>query len=69
MPGITYDHLYICTKSQSTRGASLRPAFMSSCLTTSRTCLPCLLSGRTLLFWSDLFVVGKGGELRKVEEQ
>ena len=24
----------------------------------SHTCLPCLPSGRTLLFWSGLFVVG-----------
>ena len=66
------DHLwpliYICTKSQSVRGASLQPVFMSSCLTTSHTCLACLLSGRMLLFWSDLFVVGKGVELQKVEE-
>ena len=41
------------------RGASNQPAFMSSCLTISLMCLPCLLSGRTLLFLSDLFVVGR----------
>ena len=46
-------------KSWSTRGASHQPAFMSSCLTISHTCLPCLPSGRTLLFLSDLFVVGR----------
>ena len=32
---------------------------MNSCLTISHTCLPCLPSGGTLLFWSDLFVVGR----------
>ena len=34
----------------------------------SHTCLPCLPSGRTLLFWSDLFVVGRwwAGEGRRV---
>ena len=43
----------------STRGAFHQPAFMSSCLTISLMCLPCLPSGRTLLFLSDLFVVGR----------
>ena len=33
-------------KSRSVRGASHRPAFMSSCLTISHTRLPCLPSGR-----------------------
>ena len=33
-------------KSRSVRGASHQPAFMSSCLTISHMCLPCLLSGR-----------------------
>ena len=46
-------------KFRSSRGASHQPAFMSSCLTISHTCLPCLPIGRTLLFWSDLFVVGR----------
>ena len=32
---------------------------MNSCLTISNTCLPCLSSEGTLLFWSDLFVVGR----------
>ena len=33
---------------------------MNSCrLTISHTCLPCLSSGGTLLFWSELFVVGR----------
>ena len=48
--------LIASAKSWSGRGASHQPAFMS--LTISHTCLPCLPSGRTLLFWSDLFVVG-----------
>ena len=38
------------------RGASHQPAFMNSCLTISHTCLPCLPSGRTLLFLSSLLV-------------
>ena len=38
---------------------SHQPAFMSSCLTINHTCLPCLPSGTTLLFLSDLFVVGR----------
>ena len=46
-------------KSQSTRGASRQPAFMSGYLTISHTCLSCLLSGRRLLFWRCLFVVGR----------
>ena len=46
-------------KSRSARGASHRPAFMSSCLTISHMCLLCLPCGRTLLFWSDLFGVGR----------
>ena len=45
--------LIASTKSKSMRGASHQPAFMS------HTCFPCLPSGRTLLFWNDLFVVGK----------
>ena len=48
--------LVASAKSWSGRRASHQPAFMS--LTISHTCLPCLPSGRTLLFWSDLFVVG-----------
>ena len=46
-------------KSHSARGASHQPAFMSNCLTIGHTCFPCLPSGRTLLFLSDLFVVGR----------
>ena len=38
--------LIALAKSQSVRGASHQPAFMSSCLTISHTCLPCLPSGR-----------------------
>ena len=41
------------------RGAFHLPAFMSSCLTISHTCLPPVLSERTLVFWRDLFVVGQ----------
>ena len=41
------------------RGAFHLPAFMSSCLTISHTCLPSVLSERTLVFWRDLFVVGQ----------
>ena len=50
--------LIASAKSQSARGTSHQPASMNSCLTISHTCLPCLPSGETLLFWSDLFVVG-----------
>ena len=48
-------------KSRSARGAAHHPAFMISCLAISHTCLPCLPSGKTLLFWSDLgaILVGK----------
>ena len=46
-------------KSRSARGASQQPAFMNSCLAISHTCVPCLPSGGTLLFWSDVFVVGR----------
>ena len=38
--------LIASAKSRSLRGASHQPAFMSSCLTISHTCLPCLPSGR-----------------------
>ena len=50
--------LIASAKFQSARGTSQQPTFMSSCLIISHTCLPCLPSGRTLLFWSGLFVVG-----------
>ena len=57
---IPFDVLLIASsKSRSARGASHQPAFMSSCLTISHTCLSCLVSGRTLLFLSDLFIVGR----------
>ena len=46
-------------KSRGTRRASHQSAFISNCLNISHTCLPCLPSGRTLLFLSDLFVVGR----------
>ena len=46
-------------KSQSARGASHQPAFMSGCLTISHTCLSCLPSESRLLFWRYLFVVGR----------
>ena len=36
--------LIASAKSQSVRGASHQPVFMSGCLTISHTCLPCLLS-------------------------
>ena len=52
--------LIASAKSQSARGTSQQPTFMSSCLIISHTCLPCLPSGRTLLFWSGLFVVAGG---------
>ena len=45
------------TKSWNVRGASHQPAFMTSCLTVSHTCLPCLPSERKLLFLRDLFVI------------
>ena len=38
--------LIASAESRSARGASHQPAFMSSCLTISHTCLPCLPSGR-----------------------
>ena len=37
--------LIASTKCRSVRGASHQPAFMSSCLTISHACLPCLPSG------------------------
>ena len=49
--------LIASTKSWSVSGACHQPAFMSGCLTISHTCLTCLPSERTLLFWRDLFVV------------
>ena len=42
--------LIVSAKSRSARGASHQPAFMSGCLTISRTCLPCLPGKRTLLY-------------------
>ena len=51
--------LIASAKSRSARGASHQSAFMNTCVTVSHTCLPCLPSGGTLLFWSDLFVVGR----------
>ena len=39
--------LIALAKSQSVRGASHQPAFMSSCQTISHMCLPSLPSGRT----------------------
>ena len=48
--------LIASAKFWSARGSSCQPAFKSSSLTISHTCLPCLLGGRTLLFWSDLLV-------------
>ena len=52
--------LIASAKSQSARGASQQPVFMSSCLTISHTCLPFLTSGKTFAFLSDLFVEGGG---------
>ena len=51
--------LIASAKLWSARGASHQPTFMSNCLTISHTCVPCLPSGRTLLFPSNLFVVGR----------
>ena len=51
--------LIASAKSRSVREAGHQPAFMSGCLTISHTCLPCLPSERTLLFWRYLFVVGR----------
>ena len=51
--------LIASAKSQSVRGASHQPAFMSGCLTISHMCLPCLLSERRLLFSKWLFLVGR----------
>ena len=49
--------LIVSAKSRNARGASHQPASISSCLAISHMfCLPC---GKTLLFWSDLFVVGR----------
>ena len=50
--------LIALAKSRIERGASHQPAFMSGCLTISHTCLPCLPSEITFLFWQDLFAVG-----------
>ena len=49
--------LITSAKSWSLKGASHQPPFTSCCLTISHTCLTCLPSKRTLLFWRDLFVV------------
>ena len=51
--------LIASAKTWGARGATHQPAFMSSFLTISHTYLSCLTSGRTLLFGSDLFVVGR----------
>ena len=56
-------------KFQSARETSYQPAFMSDCLIISHTCFPCLPSGRTLLFWNDLFFCWEGGDLGKVGEK
>ena len=37
--------------------SSHQSVFMNGCLIISHTCLPCLPSGRTLLFWGGLFVI------------
>ena len=51
--------LIVSAKSWSARGGSHQPAFMSGCLTVSHACLPSLPSETTLLFWRDLFVIGR----------
>ena len=51
--------LIASAKSQSSRGASHQPVHISGHLTTSDTCLPCLLIGRRFLLWSYLFCVGR----------
>ena len=51
--------LLASTKSRSARRASHQPAFMNNYLTIRYMCLPSLPSERMLLFWSDLFVVGR----------
>ena len=52
--------LIASAKSQSLRGASHQPAFMSGHLTIADTCLPCLLIvGEGCYFWRYLFVVGR----------
>ena len=69
--------LIASAKSRSARGVSHQPTFMSSCLTISHKCLLCLPSGRTLLFPSDLFVVGRmvswerweSSKLRRLERE
>ena len=50
--------LIASAKSQNMRTAYHQPAFMTSCLTISYTCLPCLSSGRNV-FRSDLLVSGR----------
>ena len=49
----------VLAKSWNARGGSHHPAFMSGCLTVSHTCLPSLLSEKMLLFWRDLFLIGR----------
>ena len=51
--------LIASAKSRIARGAFHQPAFTSGWLTVSHTCLPCLPSGRMLLLWRGLFVVGR----------
>ena len=46
-------------KTQSTTGESHQPPFMSSRLTISHTCLLCQPTGRTLPYWTYLFVIGR----------
>ena len=47
----TSDMLFGFGKFWSVRGASYKPAFMSSWLFIRHTCLPCLLSERLLLIY------------------
>ena len=49
--------LIALAKFQSATGTSHQSTFITGCLTISHTCLTCLPSERTLLFWRDLFVV------------
>ena len=51
--------LIALSKSQCVMGASYQPAITSGCLIISHTYLPCLPHEKTLLFWRDLFVIGR----------
>ena len=57
LPPMINAMLIVWAKSGGARRGSHQPGFMGSCLAISHSCLLCLTSGTTLLFWNNLFVV------------